>query len=309
MSSKFDGYEIQKTTKYFFSFNNLDGETGSTPSNFNILMNNPSFTQVQSYAKNTDLKFTPLSVIIDLKFFNVSGINALYNNRIQITSTMFANSPITVEIPNGYYSASSLASTLQTLLEANVRYVGNVSAGWLVDIQNAVNLRIRWTEPYGTPANTTINFVPTGFDSKSLLGFSNDSYVITYANRATGITGNLAVDLVPYESLRLCSNIAKRFWVKRNNILVQSDILLEIPLVSYELGGILKFETVDDLYEQDVHPDFNNILFQIKDENDNIIQFDPTAKINIMFILKRTISYPSPEEKIKAVQNYSSYSG
>lgn len=309
MSSKFDNYEIKKTTKYFFSFNNLNGEVGATPSNFNILMNNPSFTNIQSYGRNTAVSLTPLSVVMDLKFFNVS--ETLSNNKILITSTMVANSPITITIPDGYYSTFTLASTLQAQLEANARYIGTptTSMGWAVDIQNAVNLRIRFNNAYvGASAITKITFLHSVYDAKSLMGFSADSSDIAYATRAVGITGDLAMDMIPYDTLRICSNVAKRFWVKRNNVLIQSDILLEIPLIDYNLGSTIKWEATDDLYEQDILDDFGNISFSIKDDDDNIIGFDATAKINIQFSIKRTITYPSPEEKIRAIQNYASYS-
>lgn len=313
MSSKFDDYELTKTTKYFFSLENSDGEAGSTPSNFNVLMNNASFTNIQSFGKQTAVKLIPLSVIMDLKFYNVSG--ALLNNKIIVSSTMFANNPVSIIIPDGFYTATTLASILQTLLEAQVRYIGapTTSAGWVVDVQNAVNIRIRFTNAYGgTTAITKIIFrdqAPQTFDSRSLFGFSADSYDIAYASRATGITGELAVDLIPYDSLRLCSNIAKRFWIKRNNVLVQSDVLLEIPIVDYALGAVLKWEAVDDLFSQDILPDFGNISFSIKDKKGDIIPFDSTAKINIVFSIERTVRFPSPEEKLRAIQNYASYSG
>lgn len=309
MSSKFDNYEIKKTTKYFFSFNNLDGEVGATPSKFNILMNNPSFTNIQSYGRNTAVSLTPLSVVMDLKFFNVS--ETLSNNKILITSTMVANSPVTITIPNGYYSIFTLASTLQAQLETNARYIGapTTSMGWAVDIQNAVNLRIRFANAYaGASAITRITFLHSVYNAKSLMGFSADFYDIAYANRAVGITGDLAMDMIPYDTLRICSNVAKRFWVIRNSVLIQSDILLEIPLIDYNLGSTIKWEATDDLYEQDILDDFGNISFSIKDDDDNIIGFDPTAKFNIQFSIKRTITYPSPEEKIRAIQNYASYS-
>lgn len=310
MSSKFDNYQLEKTTKYFFSFNNEDGETGSTPSNFNILMNNPSFTNIHSYGKNTSVSLTPLSVIMDLKFFNVS--ETLSNNKIKVASTMIANSEITIIIPDGYYSIFTIASTLQTLLEAQARYIGTptTSMGWAVDVQNAVNLRIRFTGAYGgTTASTKLTFKHGVYDAKALLGFSNDFYDIAYVSRATGITGELAMDLIPYDTLRLCSNVAKRFWVKRNNVLIQSDVLLEIPIIDYNLGATVRWEAVDDLYKQDILEDFGNISFSIKDDDDNIIPFDSTAKINILFSIERTIRFPSPEEKLRAIQNYASYSG
>lgn len=307
MSSKFDDYQLTKTTKYFFSLNNTDGEAGSTPSNFNILMNNASFTNVQSYGKNSLLKLTPLSVQMDLKYFNVSEI--LRNNKIRVESTMILNSPVIVTVPDGYYSTTTLASALQTQLEANVRYTNTTIMGWLVDVQNAVNLRIRYINAFGgTTASTNISFKFGNYDSKSLMGFSLDSYNITFENRATGITGELAMDLVPYDTLRLCSNIAKRFWVKRNNVLVQSDVLLELHVLNWSLGATLLWEATDVLYEQDILEDFGNISFSIKDNDDNIIQFDSTAMINILFSITRTITYPSPEEKLRAIQNYSSYS-
>lgn len=308
-SSKFDNYEMNKKTKYFFSFNNHDGEAGQTPSNFNIMMNNGFFTNQQSYGKPSLVLFNPLLITADLKYFNVS--ETLKNNKFRVESTMFVSAQIDVVIPSATYTLTTLATAVQTALNAQVLYAGTPPAnvGWLVAVTAGANLKISFTNAFtGVPANTKILFnFPFPYETKSLLGFSNNNYTITHANRATGITGEMSPDLLPYSNIRLCSNLAKRFWVKRNGVLTQSDILIELAITEYQIGAVLKHESVDLLYEQEINSDFNSITFQLKDDEDRIIEFDSTAIVNIIFSITREISYPSPEEKLRAIQNYATY--
>ena len=308
-SSKFDNYELNKKTKYFFSFNNEDGEAGQTPSNFTIMMNNGFFTNLQSYGKPSTVLFNPLLITADLKYFNVS--ETLKNNKFRVESTMFTAGQIDVVIPTATYTLTSLATAIQTALNAQVLYAGAppTAVGWLCAVNGGNTLKISYTNVFGgATANTKILFnFPFPYDTKSLLGFSNDNYTIAYANRATGITGEMSPDLLPYSNIRLCSNLAKRFWVKRNAILTQSDILIELPITEYQIGAVLKHESVDTLYEQEINSDFNSITFQLKDDSDRIIEMDATAVVNIIFSITREITYPSPEEKLRAIQNYATY--
>lgn len=305
--SKFDNYELNKKTKYFFSFNNEDGEAGQTPSNFTIMMNNGFFTNLQSYGKPSTVLFNPLLITADLKYFNVS--ETLKNNKFRVESTMFASPQIDVVIPTATYTLTTLATAVQTALNAQVLYAGALAVGWLVAVNGGNSLKISFTNAFaGTTAFTKILFnFPFPYDTKSLFGFSNDNYQITFANRAIGITGEMSPDLLPYSNIRLCSNLAKRFWVKRNNVLTQSDILIELPITEYQIGAVLKHESVDVLFEQEINSDFNSITFQLKDDSDRIIEMDSTAVVNIIFSITREITFPSPEEKLRAIQNYATY--
>lgn len=304
-------YEYSRKTKYFFSFSNSDGVEGfKNASNFQVICNNNLLTNTQGGGnKPTNLLFNPILCNIELKFFNVSSI--LKNNQIRVSSTMFVGSPVIITIPSGSYSVLTLAAALQAQLLANVQYTGSpaTSAVWVVDVQNGSQIRIRFTAAFsGTAANTKIEFAFNGVDSRSIFGFSANSVDIAYADRATGVTGNLAADMLPYDVLRICSkNLAKRFYVMRNGFLSNSDVLFEIPLINYEIGATVKFETTDNLLEQEINPDFSTIDIMIKDKNNNIIEFDSTAKFHINFSLTREIFFQSPEEKLKQIQNYASY--
>jgi hypothetical protein len=309
--SKIQDYEYSRKTKYFFSFSNSDGVAGfQSASNFQVLCNNNLLTNTTGGGKPTNVLFNPIICSIDLKYYNVSEV--LKNNKIRVSSTMFAGSPIIITIPSGYYSVLTLASTLQSQLVANVLYTGtpNYVAGWVVDVQNGSQIRIRFTAAFtGTSASTKIEFAGfNGVDSRSLLGFSGNSVDIAYADRATGATGTLAADLLPYDTLRICSkNLAKRFYVMRNGYLSNSDVLFEIPLKDYQVGATVLFETTDNTLEQEINPDFSTIDFMVKDKSDNIIEFDSTAQFHINFSLTREIFYQSPEEKLKQIQNYATY--
>lgn len=303
-------YEYSSKRKYFFSLKNTDGVANfQNAGNFNILCNNSLLTAQQSTGKKpSSLQFNPIFCLLDLKYHNVSAI--LNNNKIRVTSTMFLNSPIIVTIPDGYYSAITLAAALQTALINSVVFIGPSLPGWAVDI-NAGVLRIRYTGTYASPANTKFEFSGfNGVDSRSLLGFSATEASLAYADRATGVIAPLSPDMLPYDVIRICSkNLAKRsFSLNSQGFMSQNDTLFEIPLVRYTaLGDTVLFETTDLLLEQEINGDFNNIDITIKDTAGNIISFDSTARCHINFAITREIFNQSPEEKIKQISNYASY--
>lgn len=306
--SKIHDYEYSRKTKYFFSIKNQDATGGTNAGSFSVLCNNSLLTSQSSTGnKPSKLEFNPIFCLLDLKYHNITNI--LKNNQIRVSSAMFANSPIIVTIPNGYYSSLTLASALQTALISSIVYVGGAAPGWLVDINNGF-LRIRFANVYAIPANTTFEFSDfNGIDSRSLLGFSEKTAILAYADRATGITANLFPDLLPYDVLRVCSkNLAKRSFAMNNGYLSQVDTLFEIPVFNYNtLGETVLFETTDDLLSQEINPDFNTIDISIKDVNGNVIQFDDTAKFSINFSITREIFNQTPEEKLKQIANYATY--
>ncbi len=306
--SKIHDYEYSRKTKYFFSIKNTDATGSTNAGSFSVLCNNSLLTsQSSTGTKPSKLEFNPIFCLLDLKYHNVSNI--LNNNKIRVSSTMFANSPIIVTIPNGYYSAITLAAALQAALISSVVFVGGALPGWLVDINNGL-LRIRFTGTFATPANTTFEFSDfNGIDSRSLLGFSAKTATLAYADRATGVSGTLSPDMLPYDVLRVCSkNLAKRSFAMNNGYLSQVDTLFEIPVFNYNnLGETVLFETTDDLLSQEINPDFNTIDIIIKDVNGNVIQFDDTAKFSINFSITREIFNQTPEEKLKQIANYATY--
>lgn len=307
--SKISDYEFSKKTKYFFSFSNSNGIEGyKNAGNFQIIANNTLLTSQGSTAnKPSRLEFNPIYCLLDLKYFNVS--NVLANNKIRLTSAMFVNSPVTVTIPEGYYTAVTLATALQTALIASIVFVGGAAVGWLVDI-NGGFLRIRYTGTYGTPANATFDFSNfNGIDARSLLGFTVITQTLAYADRATGITGALPPDMATYDVLRICSkNLAKRFFaMNASGYLAQVDTLFEIPVYNYNIGATILFESTDDILKQEISPDFNMFDITVKDKNGNIIQFEETAQFSINFSIEREIYFQNPEEKLKQIQNYASY--
>lgn len=307
--SKITDYEYSRKTKYFFSFSNSDGTIKKAAHDFEVLCNNNLLTNAQSTGnKPVNLLFNPITCTLDLKYFNVS--QTLRNNKIRITSTMFANSPVIVTIPNGFYSVITLAAALQAALISSVIYATASPnlPGWLVEVVNATQLKISFTNATsGTSASTTIDFSFNGDDSRSVLGFSTNSTTIAYASRVTGVTGSLAADLQPYDVLRVCSRLAKRFYTMQNGVLSNSDVLFEIPLSSYQLGQVVQFESTDDILQQEIQPDFSTFDIKIRDKKGNIIEFDSTAEFHINFSLTREIFFQNPEEKLKNIANYASY--
>lgn len=300
-------------SKHYFSISNADGQ--GAPNSFTVFMNNASFTNLQSYGTQTNVDLTPICFSANLNYDNVSQY--LQNNKIKVSGTNILGGPVYLTIPDGIYTPISYAAKLQELLIANVKWTSGATAiNWTVEfLAPSQGFLIKYTtaDPAGGSAiNFEFYFLLLAdsltYDSRRVSGFNGDVATIAYAARATGITSKTSADFQPYESIYVASNLAKRFWKKRNGVLAQTNILFEIPLKGATAGSTLVWEPTNyEIYKQQIMTNFNEISVILVDKEGKLIPLYSTAEVTFTFMIERTIQEMTPEEKAKSIENYAQY--
>lgn len=294
--------------KQLFFISNSNGV--GTINNFTVLLNNPISTEQGSNGDNIKKYFNPINLSIDLSYLNIT--TNLKNNRLVISNPngSLVGSPITVNIPDGNYSAVSLASAIQTALNnAAITWTGGSAIVWVITFvpNGTLNFGYTTAKPAGiTNANAAIkiDFLSAGgFDSKKTVGSNSDFLSITYATGGGGAiissaTTDGVMDLVPINTLFIRSNIAKSFYKMRNNRMEYTDILFTVNIGS-NIGGTQLVEFSDEDFYQEINPNFSELQFRITDKNDNLIDFLNGAEFNLCFGIETEIIKPTLENTNK----------
>jgi hypothetical protein len=318
-----------RSTRDFVTLSNLSavGATPATPvnaNNFTIQFNNTNFTNVQANAGDgTIVKMYPQLATLDLNYFNISSVFA--NNKVIVSGTALINTPVTITIPDGIYNIVNFVSTLQTLFNANLDFVGsdNVTnyiiwfdstAGSPSPFASTGNLNLFY-KIYGTGGTAPLSdllFTFTGtsggvaFDSRKLFGSS--SAAITLPVPAAPLAGKFGsyifpypCDLQTYNVIRVHANIARRTYKMASNALNQSDIFFEMSLQSYNsVGTTLVFQPNDPFsYEQVVDSNFDTLRIQLRDIYGDLIPLSPTAEFNLTLGVVRDVPEQTNAQKIK----------
>jgi len=328
-------------SRQFVTVSNTDGLAGddSLAQDFQVAFSNSAFTNQQSAHEQTKTYFTPQMVSFDYFFDNVS--DKILNNRFQIKATnpadnakILGGSPYTVVIPTNNYNASTLATAIQTALNSastGFKWAnGSTLANWTVTY-NANTYRFVWsyatTDPAGnTPLTMVWRYTDTTvtpnvkYDTAKLLG--NVGFTTSCPDNG-GFTGGSMVDLAPFQVVRLHSNIAKRTFAMQDRYTTSNtgvvtpagkqlngtDILFEIPTNSQLTGSTLTFlPTTPETYRQEIVSNFDNVTFQLRDINNNIIPLFAGSEFNITFVIEREIVQPNNEDRLGAVADFANFS-
>lgn len=336
-----------KYSRQFVTVSNTDGLAGdnSQAQNFQVAFSNSAFTNQQSAHEQTKTYFTPQFVSFDYFFDNVS--EALRNNRFQIRATNSADnakisggSPYTVIIPTGTYDGATLAGAIQSALNnagTGFKWTsGNTLANWTVTFSVLTN-RLTFSYAVAEPTTgmsltfvfkyTDTNQTPSViYNSIKLLGNIGIERAVP---SGAGITMPSIVDLAPFQVVRLHSNIAKRTFSMTDRFLYQpptllnpnppplfvgkqlsgTDILFEIPTFNQLSGTTLTFlPTTPDVYRQEIVSNFDNVTFQLRDIDGNIIPLYEGSEFNITFVIEREIIQPNNEDRLGAVSDFAEFS-
>ena len=317
-----------RSTRDFVTLSNLNavGASPATPvnaNNFTIQFNNTNFTNVQANAGDgTIVKMYPQLATLDLNYFNISTIFA--NNKFVVSGTQLINSPVTITIPDGIYNIVNFVSTIQTLMNTNVEFVGNDGTNYVVWFDSSAgspspfastgNLNLFY-KVYGLGgtaiSDLTFTFVGAGFDSRKLFGSSSNSInVLAPAAIVTGKFGSYVFpypcDLQTYNVIRVHANIARRTYKMANNALNQSDIFFEMTLQSYNsVGTTLVFQPNDPFsYEQIVDSNFDTLRIQLRDVYGDLIPLSPSAEFNLTLGVVRDVPEQSNAQKIQNLSTF-----
>lgn len=328
-------------SRQFVTVSNTDGLAGddSKAQDFQVAFSNSAFTNQQSAHEQTKTYFTPQMVSFDYFFNNVSS--SIKNNKFRIEATdptrnanISGGSPYTLTIPNNNYNASTLATAIQTALnDATTGFKwtsGTTLANWTVTY-NANTYRFVWSYATADPAGNTgltmrwryndTSVTPNViYNSTKLLG---NIGATTDCPTTAGFTGGSMVDLAPYQVVRLHSNIAKRTFAMQDRYTTSNagvttsagkqlngtDILFEIPTNSQLTGSTLTFlPTTPETYRQEIVSNFDNVTFQLRDINGNLIPLFDGSEFNLTFVIEREIVQPNNEDRLGAVADFANFS-
>jgi hypothetical protein len=322
-----------KSSKQVVCIKNTDAMAGQQDAqNFTINFSNSSFTNVQSAHEQSKCYFTPQMICMDWFYNNVSA--AAGNNIFQVSGAGFNGGvAATYTIPDGLYDAVSLANAIasKTSNGANppaFTYSGilNAAGNWTQGntppqfyllfnvITNKYTITYDTANPAGASA-LTMTFVGAingvNFDSRRIFGSITNSITIPVSRSFNFPT---FVDLVPYQAVRIHSNVAKRTMLMQPNpagakFLSNSDVLFEIPTFNQQVGGILTFvPTTPDVYKQEIAANFDTMTIQVRDMQGNLVPLLPNAELNLTFVIEREITQPSNEDRVSSVADYSQFS-
>ena len=328
---------IIKSSKQFVCIKNTDAQTGQQAAqNFSVNFSNSSFTNVQSAHEQSKCYFTPQMICMDWFYNNVS--TAAGNSIFQVSGAGFnGGNPFTYTIPDGVYDAVSLANAIASKTSngqsppvftySGVMNAAGIASGKWTQGNTAPNFYIgfnvitnKYTIAYDVqnPAGASTltmtfvgNIAGVPFDSRRIFGSTANSITIPVSQVFNFPT---FVDLVPYQAIRVHSNVAKRTMVMQpntagNKFLSNSDILFEIPTFNQQVGGILTFvPTTPDVYRQEIAANFDTMSIQIKDMAGNIVPLLENAELNMTFVIEREITQPSNEDRVSSVADYSQFS-
>ena len=120
------------------------------------------------------------------------------------------------------------------------------------------------------------------------------------------------IDLAPFQSIRVHSNVAKRTFAMvggASKVLTGTNILFEIPVYNQLVGGTMTFVPQDgDLYRQEIQSNFDNMSFELRGTNGALIPLFEGAEFNMTFIIEREIYQPTNDDRKSAQNDYLSFS-
>jgi hypothetical protein len=289
--------------------------TDGSPSNanqFQIAFSNSAFTNIQSAHEQTKTYLTPQFLSFDYFFNNVSS--SLENRSFTIDGTGYnAGNIATVTLDENVYDGSSLATQLNTKLNAAGTWTsGNTALVWACTYSAVTG---KMTFAYGTtnPAGaSTLRLTFTTVNSNTIKLFGSVTTEVNIPGTKT-LTMVAPVDLAPFQSIRVHSNLAKRTFQMTGNsgkkVLTGTDILLEIPVYSQLVGGTLTFTPSDPfLYRQEILTNFDNMSIELRGPNGKLIPLFEGAESSFTFIIEREIFQPSNEDRKNAQNDYLSFS-
>ena len=317
---------MSKITKQFFSVSNSDAVNSSNINHMEFNFNNTSLTNIQT-SHGQKCLFNPVNLSIDWDYINVS--QSLRNNKIYVRRG--ANSPYTfytIQVPDDSYNAISYCNALQSALNDPTTGVAGAngvrgSLAYIVQydpIQNriavaytaqAIPIRI-FTAPI-----INENGVDVQYDATRLLGRSIfDSYfdqtvavAVSNGLLVNPVYGVNSVDFKLADVIRIHSNVSKRFYELKNNVLSQNSVLFEIVVPNIGNGSVLTWENMNsDIYEQEIYSNFENLVIELRTKSGILIPFKDNANFSLTFYVIREIEEISPQDRINNLRNFNQLS-
>ena len=312
-----------KKTKQFYSINNAVATNTTNIQRMEYNFNNSTLTNIQTSSGQKCI-FTPISVTLDWDYKNIS--ESLKNNRLLFDFSSAGYTDKVFKIADNSYTPFSLceylnnalnetlanggvradaqgADSMAWLAEFNpildkilIRYTANVAVDVSIDTYFEVgNVRYNATRWMGTTVGSSKTPTQTGPQAAANDAFTNPPISIYPPN---------TVDFRTIDTIRIHSNIAKRFFEINGGKLSGNNVLFELIAPASTVGSTLVWENhTPELYSQEVHSNYDNLTLELKDRNGNLIDFFNQCNFNMTFSIEREIEMPDPRERLKNLQN------
>jgi hypothetical protein len=112
------------------------------------------------------------------------------------------------------------------------------------------------------------------------------------------------VDFRTIDTLRVHSNVAKRFFEIKGGRLSSNDVLFELTAPNTTVGTTLVWENnAPELYEQEIFSNFDNMVIELRDRTGNLIDFQSYCSFTMLFCIEREIEVADPKDRLKNLQN------
>ena len=310
-----------KKTKQFYSINNAVATNTTNIQRMEYNFNNSTLTNIQTSSGQKCI-FTPISLTLDWDYKNIS--ESLKNNRLSFDFNTAGYSDRVFKIDDNSYTPLSLCEYLNdalndTIANGGVRSDADGSLEWLAEFEPIRNkILIRYTvnvavtvsiETYFLVGNVRYNatrWMGTTVGSSKTPSQTAQQVAANgaFTNPPTNIYPPNTVDFRTIDTIRIHSNIAKRFFEITGGKLSGNNVLFELVAPASTVGSTLVWENhTPELYSQEVHSNYDNLTLELKDRNGNLIDFFDQCNFNMTFSIEREIEMPDPRERLKNLQN------
>jgi hypothetical protein len=315
-----------KKTKQFYSINNAVASNFSNISRMEYNFNNSTLTNIQT-SHGQKCIFTPISLTLDWDYKNIS--ESLRNNRIYFNFTTATYTSKSFVIPDGSYTPFSLCELLnnaatglnKTNANGGIRSDADASLAWLAEfnpilqkilIRYSVNVAFTvaidtfFDDANGIKYNST-RWMGTTLSSSKTVSQTAQQVVVNGAfdpAPSPSVYPPNVVDFRTIDTLRVHSNVAKRFFEIKGGRLSSNDVLFELTAPNTTVGTTLVWENnAPELYEQEIFSNFDNMVIELKDRNGTRIDFFNECNFNMTFSIVREVEVADPKERLKNLQN------
>jgi hypothetical protein len=311
-----------KKTKQFFSINNAVASNPNGISRMEYNFNNSTLTNLQT-SSGQKCVFTPVNISLDYDYKNIS--ENYKNNKLNFVFTTAQYTNRTFTIPDNSYTPLSLCAFLNVALNATngsggIRDDNDTSIAWIAEFNPLYNkILIRYT--VNVAIIVTINTYPligtTQYNATRWMGTS-----VTSPNTPQQVGQQIAVsgaftpvpipavypplgcDFKTIDTIRIHSNVAKRFFEIKGGKLTQNNVLFELPTPNNVVGSMMIWEPVNsELYSQEIFSNWDNMTIELRDRTGNFIDFQSYCSFNMTFCIEREIEVPDSRDRLKNLQN------
>ena len=311
-----------KKTKQFYSINNAVASNFSNINRMEYNFNNSTLTNIQT-STGQKCVFIPINLTLDWNYKNIS--EAFKNNRLAFDFNTAGYTDKVFIIADNSYTPLSLCAYLNeklnaTIANGGVRSDGDASLAWLAEYAPLLNkILIRYTADVAVTVaiDTYFDVGSVKYNATRWMGTTTTSpKTVQQVGRQVADNGAFdpvpAVDLYPprtsdfktVDTIRIHSNIAKRFFEIKSGKLSSNDVLFEIVAPESAIGSTLVWENnTPDIYSQEVYSNYDNLTIQLKDRNGTLIDFYDHCSFNFTFSIEREIEIPDSKERLKNLHN------